>query len=259
MFLINPYILGGGSALDVDAQSFITAASITDPTQESAVNQLVLDLKSYSIWSKLEAIYPFVGGSASSHSYNLKNTSQFQITWSGGVTHNSNGITGNGTNAYGDTGLNDSIVLTNFISFGVYSRTNITSPAYDMAAINSGFITNRISSRFNASGLYTTSMDGSGTFTSSTDSLGLFCANRTSTTTRQSYIDGVETSHSISSGGYVGENMYILAQNQTGTSVNSYSSRNLAFAFIGNSLTTTEHANLYTAVQAFQTTLSRQV
>jgi len=38
-----------------------------------------------------------------------------------------------------------------------------------------------------------------------------------------------------------------------------YSNRNIAFASIGDGITDTEASNFYTAVQAFQTTLSRQV
>ena len=56
-----------GGGVDPDAQAFITAASITNPTQQSAVNQLVVDLKGYGVWSKMKAIYPFVGGTASQH------------------------------------------------------------------------------------------------------------------------------------------------------------------------------------------------
>jgi energy-coupling factor transporter ATP-binding protein EcfA2 len=37
--------------LDPDAQAFITAANITNQTQKIAINQLVLDLKSYSLWT----------------------------------------------------------------------------------------------------------------------------------------------------------------------------------------------------------------
>ena len=34
--------------VDPDAQAFITAAAITDPTQQAAINTLVVDLKGYS-------------------------------------------------------------------------------------------------------------------------------------------------------------------------------------------------------------------
>ena len=61
----------GGVSYDADAQTFFTAASITDTTQKSAVNQLVLDLKSANIWTKFKAIYPFVGGTSTTHKYNL--------------------------------------------------------------------------------------------------------------------------------------------------------------------------------------------
>jgi len=60
------------AAVDPDAQAFITAAGITNPTQQSAINTLVVNLKGYSIWTKFKAIYPVVGGSASSHAVNLK-------------------------------------------------------------------------------------------------------------------------------------------------------------------------------------------
>ena len=53
-------------------------------------------------------------------------------------------------------------------------------------------------------------------------------------------------------------NNYIGALNHAGT-FNFPSSKNFAFSSIGSGLTDTEAANLYTAVQAFQTTLNRQV
>ena len=61
-----------GITTDTDAQAFITAAAITDPTQQAAINTLVVDLKGYSIWTKMKAVYPFVGGTAATHKFNLK-------------------------------------------------------------------------------------------------------------------------------------------------------------------------------------------
>jgi hypothetical protein len=258
MFLINPYILQASSALDADAQAFITTASITDSTQQSAINQLVLDLKSYSIWSKLEAIYPYVGGNATSHSYNLKDTTQFQITWSGGVTHDSNGITGNGTNAYGNTGLVDSTVLTNYVSMGVYSRTSAQAVTVEIGAAGGGGTGNFIISNRSASGMQYFAMDGTGTYRTVTNGLGLAAMNRTSSSDVQSYKNGVEVTATKTENAHSGNNIYVLAR-KTNTTIDFYSARNLAFAFIGNSLTTTEQANLYTAIQTYQTTLSRQV
>ncbi len=39
---------------------------------EGAINELVKDLKSNNLWDKMEAIYPFVGGTVSSRRFNLK-------------------------------------------------------------------------------------------------------------------------------------------------------------------------------------------
>lgn len=39
---------------------------------EESINELVKDLKSNNLWDKMKAIYPFVGGTVSSHRFNLK-------------------------------------------------------------------------------------------------------------------------------------------------------------------------------------------
>ena len=66
--------VGVAPSQDADALAFITAANITDTTQKSAINTLVTQLKTYGIWSKLKAVYPFIGGTAEQHRWNLKNT-----------------------------------------------------------------------------------------------------------------------------------------------------------------------------------------
>jgi hypothetical protein len=109
-----------------DAQAFITAAGITDPTQQSAIITLVADLKGYSIWTKFKAIYPIVGGIASSHAVNLKTPGTFNLTYAVGVTHSSTGMIGNGTSRYANTQLTPSTLpLTlNSTHYGYYSRTD---------------------------------------------------------------------------------------------------------------------------------------
>jgi hypothetical protein len=65
---------------------------------------------------------------------------------------------------------------------------------------------------------------------------------------------GTNTNTNISS--LPNANIYVGASN--GSSV-IYTNRQCAFASIGDGLTDTQASNFYTAVQAFQTTLSRQV
>ena len=86
------------------AINFIAATGITASDQQSAINQLAYDLVNTGLMDKMIAIYPFVGGNATSHSFNLKDPrdadSAYRLTFSGGFTHSSGGVQGNGTNAY---------------------------------------------------------------------------------------------------------------------------------------------------------------
>ena len=95
--------------LDATATAFNTAAGLTDATQKSAINTLVKDLKRFNLWSKIKAFYPFVGGSATSHQFNLvdpRNTNDaYRLTFSGGWTHSSMGAQCNGSNTSADTFL----------------------------------------------------------------------------------------------------------------------------------------------------------
>jgi hypothetical protein len=119
MILANHGVVSSsGASFDADALSFITAASITDNTQKTAINTLVTDLKTYNIWTKMKALYPFVGGSAFSHKFNLKDprddNGAFRLLFVNGWTHSSTGALPNGTDAYADT-----IILIYLITQGV--------------------------------------------------------------------------------------------------------------------------------------------
>ena len=112
------------SSTDADAQAFITAAGITDPTQQSAINTLVVDLKGYSIWTKFKAIYPVVGGSAAAHAVNLKTPGTHNLSFASGWTHSSTGMLPNGA-TFANTNLNDNTILSlNSVHISYYSRTN---------------------------------------------------------------------------------------------------------------------------------------
>lgn len=265
-FIINPYAFG--AAYDADAQAFFTAAGITDTTQKSAVNQLVLDLKSYSIWTKMKALYPMVGGTSTKHSYNLKNTAQYQITWNGGGTHSSTGYLPNGINAYGDTGFKQAsnFTSTSNASIGTYLRTDTSITGTDMGAgdTNTGAYGMLIYSSFNGTTYYGCALGSStiGSGDSNSDSRGFYAVVRDSGIQRQHKRGNVtiNTSETEAVATISDINLYIGAGNPTAQyPANVYSDRETAFAFIGDTLTQTEIDNFYTAVQAFQTTLSRNV
>ena len=137
MFLATHGILAraaSGGGVDPDAQAFITAAGITNPTQQGAINTLVVALKGYSIWTKFKAIYPIVGGVASSHAVNLKTPGTFNLTFASGVTHSANGMVGNGSSGYADTNFTPSTngMLLNSAHLSFYSRTDLNTYQVEM-------------------------------------------------------------------------------------------------------------------------------
>ena len=249
------------SSVDPDAQAFITAASITNPTQQSAINTLVTDLKGYGVWSKMKALYPFVGGTASQHKFNLKNPldtdAAFRLVFNGGWTHSSTGALPNGTNAYADTKFQPSNSdYTNF-NWGYYLRTNSISG--NEFGVNQGPGNIYDYPRLDTNG-YLRYGGGEFSFLGG-DTRGLHSLNQASNQLKR-FRNGVLTntwSNSIINlSTNVLINYYIAARNNNGTATN-FSNRERAFQYISDGLTDTEAANFYTAVQTFQTSLNRQV
>ena len=255
-----------GITTDADAQAFITAAAITDPTQQTAINNLVVGMKADGIWTKMKAIYPFVGGTASTHKWNLKDPrdldAAFRLVFNGGWTHSSNGATPNGTNGYADTKLAPSSSLsTTSAHFTTYLRTNSTGATCDIGSYlsNARMI---LYSRYPSSETYATISNSGypiGVPFSTTDSTGFWQTireNNTNTKIFQNTIKKADGAVAFSTLPNVP--FYIGAVNNTSVA-SLFSNRQTSFSTIGNGLTDTEAANLYTRVQAFQTSLSRQV
>jgi hypothetical protein len=254
----------GGVPVDPDAQAFITAAAITDPTQQAAINTLVVDLKGYSIWTKMKALYPFVGGTASSHKFNLKNPldtdAAFRLTFSGGWTHSSMGALPNGTNAYADTFYNLSVNTTSSnVSAGFYSRVTGTSSGAQFGGIIPFNGLELLLNLSNATYWATNDNVGAGSGSFIADQRGFFILNKVSLTEKRFYKNGVQinsttpdtnTAHNVK--------VYLGARNSNGTAT-LFDTRGHSFTYFGDTLTDTEAANFYTAVQAFQVALARNV
>jgi len=254
--------------LDPDAAAFIAAAGITNPTEILAINQLVVDLKAYSIWNLFNAIYPFVGGTSSSNSYNLIIPDNFQITWYGGVTHNTNGVTFNGINGYGDTGYNESIWETyGDTSRSIYDRSNINDFGCEIGAMGAGgaYQRNYMADNYNSNyyiDCYDV-QDSYGRLTGATvNSAAMWLSSRTSLSAGgfSVYKNGtsIATTTNANSGSQPNVNTFLGGLNANGI-LSQPSSHNLALASMGKGLDSIQAANYYTAVQTFQTTLGRSV
>jgi hypothetical protein len=264
---VGSFVAAGGGGTDADAQAFITAAAITDATQQSAINTLVVDLKAYGIWTKMKALYPFVGGTASAHKFNLKDPrdldAAFRLVFSGGWTHSSTGALPNGVNSYADTKLNSLNNTTqDSTHFSYYSRTNSNGTEIEISSsttIIGGGTGSLLEIRTSGISYYRVNSDlGYATYTDA-NSLGFYIANRTASNVINGWKNGSKVATATTaSKAQPNINYWIGALNQNNIA-SLYTTKQCAFSSIGDGLTDTEAANFRTAVQAYQTTLSRNV
>ena len=243
---------------DPDVQAFfdrVTAAggSLTT-TEQIAVNQLVVDMKSAGIWTKMKAIYPMVGASAAACAQNLK-SSNFTGVFFGAWSFTPTGAQPNGTNAYMDTNLNlNTMNSINDISYGYYSRNNTLSLGSFGWGVPNG-INNEFWIRYTDGNRYGYLFDNA----NDGGSAGGDCRGFNSMSRIASNIKYIQKNNSISSfssasSGILSSRNFIFSRGSQG-----YEDRENAFGFVGDGLTSTELSNFYTAVQAFQTTLSRNI
>jgi hypothetical protein len=248
---------------DPDVLAFLAATGITDATITAAITQLVADLKSYSLWSSMVALYPIVGGTATTHKYNLKNPvdsdAAFRLSFIGGWTHAATGATPNGTNGYADTHCVLSANTTqNSQALGYYSRTNILNESIDMGCRDATYFSYVLFRWY-----YPVSI---GSINGNTDiaiheiyDTACFLINsRTGAANFISQMDTTQTTITQTSTGISTKSMYIGAFNNNGIAV-AFTPRETAFNFISTGLNSTQLTNMYTIVQAFQTALGREV
>jgi len=260
-----------GSSFDPDAQAFITAAGITNPTQQTAIDQLVLDLKSYSIWSSMIAIYPFVGGNATSHRYNLKSADSYLLTFYGDWTHTSTGALPNGINAYADTGISPLSTLGSSHNYSVYSGTNNNYPGNTIGSFElggytcgeNGFVADlQLYLSDGSNILIRDQANGNYIQISNADTSGYFTVNRNSTALNV-YKNGTSIGSASISQALPEATIALSAAHAIDFDCvtdyyTDYDNKELAFVtFANSSLTSINIANLNTAVQSFQTTLGR--
>ena len=252
-------IMPKAAAYDPDAQAFITAAGITDNTQKNAINQLVLDLKGYSIWTKFDALYPMVGGVATAHAVNLKTPGTFNLTFNGGWTHSSTGAKPNGTNGYANTGYTPSVSSTlNSHHLSFYSRTNSNGVEVEIGSQQPGPYYDFLEIRTSGVSYYSIN-SSSYDNVSDANSQGFYIGNRTLSNDVDLFKSGTKIKNGTATSSLrSNQQLYLCAFNNNGTT-QYYSTKECSFSSIGSGLTDTEAANFYTAVQAFQTTLSRQI
>ena len=276
---------------DSDAQAFITAAAITDETQQIAIDNLALALKGKTgIWNKMKAIYPVVGGTAFTHQFNLKNPtteniSAFPLTFNGTINHSSAGMLPDGISGYANTHFNPLYeVIDPEYDWTAHFSVYFSAPAFGtadgyQAGVN--IIRGTDGDTFSAGEsqfLITLPAQTRSAYAINTDSGpniadrefpdnaggGLYVVNRNSSSIKvfkQNVL--VETDSDNRTPFWANDNFYLLGMNRYYPEINAYDiqygTRQLAFATIGDGLTDAEATDLYNAITDFQTALSRAV
>jgi hypothetical protein len=264
-FSIKRRTNGGGGGTDADAQAFITASGISG-TEATAVNTLVVNLKSANVWTKIKAAYPCVGSSATSCKWNLVNpvdsNAAYRLVFSGGVTFSANGIQFNGTNSYANTFINSLSNLTGTSThLSYYSRT--ATPVNTVVEIGCGQVVPPYAAlELAVARVFDSGEEGGvgrAAFTTTTNAQGFWLGTKRSNTDRENYLNGVsQTTKTVSDTlAFPNLTLFLGAINRGTPAL--YSAKQCAFASIGDGLTDAEALAFRTAVQTFQTTLGRQV
>ncbi len=269
---VTSVYVGTTCVWDKDAQVFLVATALTaDTTIAPAVHNLAGALKRAGIWTLLDAIYPFVGGSVAAHKFNLKDPrdldAAYRLTFTGGLTHASTGMVSDGSSGWANTHWVPSARLSaNDGAIGCYLRNNVKTAAkmWDMGAADAGTtnVVGCVSAL--AASLLSSFNIGSNTNVQSatvpTTTQGLWVCNRPNSTTITGWQNGTQTTSGAQAWSAVSSMpLALCAVNINGIGAARFATREQAFAFAGHTLSDTQLAQLYAMVQAFQTALGRQI
>jgi hypothetical protein len=246
------------SGLDADAVAFLTAAGITDATITSAINTLVIGLKTNNLWSKIQAAYPFVGGTASTHKFNLKDPrdldAAFRILWLGTVTHNANGITSNGVNGSANTTYIASVNGNqNSQHLCIYQRNDLGATLSIHGAV--GLNANRLDLGRQTNSFMAINQASSDSIADAVG-VGFLIGSRTASNVSSLYRKTVKIIASTTASAALPNinPLHFLSRSNS-----LWSAANLAYAGMGTGLTDAECVLYSGLVQDFNTTLGRQV
>jgi hypothetical protein len=255
---------GVTASTDRDALAFLEAAQIYNTNQQRAIVNLVRSLKRVGLWSKMKAIYPFVGGTATSHKWNLKDprdvNAAYRLSFTGGFTHNSEGIIGNGTNAVADSFINLSSITSGYsCNISVYMRTAGAGPSHGCAnalatlvvfyPIRSGKANSAL---FKYSPFMIPDVNTTGK--------GLFAQNREDGTTEMIYYNGsLLKSQALAATGKPTFTMRVMGFAGQAPFTPEYNAATMSSMTVGDGLTSTEQQTLYNIIDLYQKRLGRAV
>lgn len=258
---------------DPDTTAYLAATGL-DPSYGEPLNDLVIGLKSHGLWSKMSAVYPFVGGTAALHKWNLMDPrdsdNAYRLTYYNAPSTTHSTALGYRANAQGQQ-ANGGYADTHFVPLGglTQNSTHLSwystedTPPGDRAEFGAfnwgGMATSRfhIIARYQGvNAYYYGQSENASTNVPSPAASGLFVTSRTGPTTTTPYRNGVSLGSSNQPSVTLPDRPLWLG------AINDFVNRSdipCGFASIGSGLDATNVTDLYNIVQAFQTDLGRQV
>ena len=247
--------------------AWIAATSETDTTILNALNTFEAGLIANSLTGKFNAIYPMVGGDAARHARNFINTSLYTLTFNGFWTHSATGALPNGVNANASTGILGSNLTVNSNHISFYSRTNAAVAAKPSIGLFQGslFLLLYLKATGAGNAIYSNTSTSLATMYpvgASADSRGWFIGNKASNAIGGLTISKNGTSlasNTASPNQTAYPNLPVLISGNSVGGAIIYDDKECAMVTIGTSLTSGEISTLYTLINTFQTSLSRNV
>jgi hypothetical protein len=263
------YVVGGKiiTVQDTSSRKYLKAIEdaglVPSVVQNFASNYLVTIERAISTYSLIKAQYPFIGGTAGTHKFNLNDPRDldvaYRLTFPNGMTHNSNGSQANGVNQFARTFI--PITSISYLSnhFSIYLKSITVSGVPILGGFRQTDNT-RVSINY---GSFTSS---SQTTTMATGTTGLLLINRKSLS--DSYIlqkNGIfnQAVNSIAHTSVLeyrlfNRNVENLGDVYGNEATSNYTNGIINYSSIGSGLTDTQAILQSRAVTSFNGFLSRQ-
>ena len=252
---------------DINVQQFLAVTRISNPILIDAVNSLTLNLKAAGLWDSLSAIYPLIGGTAGPQSHNLKNVSQYRLSFTGTINYTSTGLEFSGDNqSWADT----EIAENSFYADGSGANIHLSAQVYrsgvvlnDLMGIGPAAISGATSQGsyigFDGNDAWFGQARGrrNQQYTSAANQAtsGFYLVSRRPTSSGELYYqkDGTGGTGASVNEGTIGSNYnyYLGGTNTGGVTVNNPLSGEITFSTLGAGLSNTQAVTLYNLVQTF--------
>lgn len=264
---INPYVFG--SSFDADAQAYITASGITSTDAKNSINYLIVNLKNNSLWTKIQALYPFFGTTDTMHKWNAKNPldtdAGFRLTFFGSASFSYLGYQLANTNTmYANTHFIPS-ANQNINSNGITIVIGTNNPAstgedtYEAGAINGSQYSFITSKRNNTNyGTRARMNNGLLEITGVNESRGCLTATRQNSTVSKLIKNGIVLATDSAGGGSLPTvKSYIGALNLNGSAY-GFSSQRIQIVIFHEGLSDSEVSTLHSIIDASETIAGRK-